>query len=385
MKSTSSKMTPTINDFHEKKYFSSGRTKRCMLILTHSCNLACSYCYERFKTNKQMSFEEAKSALCEQIEFIKRSDSFEKLHVDLFGGEPLLNFSLIKEIVEWVQECKFSIPIYFLVTSNGTLLDSEKKKWFEANRDYITLALSYDGSLSNQIKNRGVLNTDTIDFCRKVWPTQPFRMTIPPDSLPSLSNSILDSLRRGLKIRAELALGCSWTINDRKTFLKELRILKTEYLKNPSLPIVLLNHFFKGGEDHASSQLKCCGAETITTCYDVDGTRYPCQIFLPLCTGNKRKKVEGSIDFTCVNDPYCENCPIKHWCPTCYGINYISRGAIESRDHGMCGMYQTLALVTVELQIERLICTPITKENAPIIKFLIRLYRQLEKNLTLNG
>ncbi len=47
--------------------------KLCMLILTHRCNLNCSYCYEKFKSNKNMSIEDAQNYVEEQVRFVEKS------------------------------------------------------------------------------------------------------------------------------------------------------------------------------------------------------------------------------------------------------------------------------------------------------------------------
>ena len=95
--------------------------KVCMLILTHSCNLNCSYCYERYKSSRKMSRETALRCLQEQLQEVRESDSFDWLLVDLFGGEPLLNAEVIRYLAEWVRANVQDIDVLFTISSNGTL------------------------------------------------------------------------------------------------------------------------------------------------------------------------------------------------------------------------------------------------------------------------
>ena len=71
----------------------------CMLIITHECNLNCSYCYERFKGPGRMTVETAKEIILREIALVKESSHFSEIEVDFMGGEPFINFGLIKEIL----------------------------------------------------------------------------------------------------------------------------------------------------------------------------------------------------------------------------------------------------------------------------------------------
>lgn len=70
----------------------SGKRRVCMLMITHRCNLKCSYCYETYKDMQDMSIEDAKSIIIQESEFVKQSDKFEEIQIDFMGGEPLITF-----------------------------------------------------------------------------------------------------------------------------------------------------------------------------------------------------------------------------------------------------------------------------------------------------
>jgi len=99
----------------------------CMLIVTHACNLQCSYCYESHKGNKKMSFEVAKQCILREVDFVKKSSEFTEIEIDFMGGEPLLNFDLIRKVVEWMECARLGIPFITGCATNGTLLTPEMK------------------------------------------------------------------------------------------------------------------------------------------------------------------------------------------------------------------------------------------------------------------
>lgn len=358
--------------------------KLCMLILTHSCNLNCSYCYEKFKSARKMSRETALAAFREQLQNVRNSSEYEWLLVDLFGGEPLLNFDVIRYLVEWVRENVSDVPVQFTISSNGTLLTDEIKRWLAANRDLVFYGVSYDGSAEAQLRNRGKANDSAVEFSKETWPTHPFRMTIPPESLDSLADSILLALKNGYHIRAELAGGIHWPKESAAVLLREGRKLKQAFMDDKSLPTTLINRFFKGGEDADMCGSIACGCATRCTCYDVDGKKYGCQMFTPLTVGDKAVPLD-KVNLTLPQnreDPHCVGCPIRHWCPTCYGMNYVMRGHTAKRDHAMCHIYLALALLTVEYQSELLTSEPLTPESAGLIKFLLRIRKLIQQRLS---
>lgn len=120
--------------------------KALCLHIAHDCNLACKYCFagkgEYHGEKALMSFEVGKAAL----DFlIKNSGTRKNLEVDFFGGEPLLNFEVVKKLVAYgrEQEKKYGKNFRFTLTTNGILLDDEVMEF--ANREMSNVVLSLDG------------------------------------------------------------------------------------------------------------------------------------------------------------------------------------------------------------------------------------------------
>lgn len=124
----------------------SGVVKALCLHIAHTCNLNCSYCFaSQGKFNGErglMSFEVGKRALDFLVE---NSGTRHNLEVDFFGGEPLMNFGVVKQLVEYARsiEKKANKNFRFTLTTNGVLVDDDVIDF--ANREMSNVVLSLDG------------------------------------------------------------------------------------------------------------------------------------------------------------------------------------------------------------------------------------------------
>jgi len=121
--------------------------KAICLHVAHDCNLACKYCFAGEGEYQQghrglMSYEVGKKAL----DFlIANSGTRKNLEVDFFGGEPLMNWEVVKKLVAYgrEQEKLHRKNFRFTLTTNGILLDDEVIEF--ANREMSNVVLSLDG------------------------------------------------------------------------------------------------------------------------------------------------------------------------------------------------------------------------------------------------
>ena len=131
-----------IIDFKKRKTV----VKALCLHIAHDCNLACKYCFaeegEYHGGRALMSYEVGKKAL----DFlIANSGNRVNLEVDFFGGEPLMNFQVIKDLVAYgrSKEKEFNKKFRFTLTTNGMLLDDDVMEF--ANKEMANVVLSIDG------------------------------------------------------------------------------------------------------------------------------------------------------------------------------------------------------------------------------------------------
>lgn len=120
--------------------------KALCLHIAHDCNLACRYCFagegEYCGDRSLMSYEVGKQAL----DFlIAKSGTRRNLEVDFFGGEPLMNFQVVKDLVKYgrEQEKLHNKNFRFTLTTNGVLLNDEIIEF--ANKEMNNVVLSIDG------------------------------------------------------------------------------------------------------------------------------------------------------------------------------------------------------------------------------------------------
>lgn len=123
-----------------------GVVKALCLHVAHTCNLNCSYCFAsqgKYHGERAiMSFEVGKRALDFLIE---NSGSRRNLEVDFFGGEPLMNFDVVKQLVAYARsiEKEHGKNFRFTLTTNGMNIDDDVIDF--ANREMSNVVLSLDG------------------------------------------------------------------------------------------------------------------------------------------------------------------------------------------------------------------------------------------------
>ncbi len=130
----------------ELKDKTSGVIKALCLHVAHTCNLNCSYCFAsqgKYQGERAiMSLETGKRALDFLIE---NSGTRHNLEVDFFGGEPLMNFDMVKDLVKYAREREKETGknFRFTLTTNGVLIDDDVIEF--ANKEMSNVVLSLDG------------------------------------------------------------------------------------------------------------------------------------------------------------------------------------------------------------------------------------------------
>src|SRR5699024_7933092 len=136
----------SFEDLATHKEHSPQVIKAMCLHVAHTCNLNCSYCFasqgKYHGKRALMSYEVGKQA----FDFlIANSGSRRNLEVDFFGGEPLMNFKVVKQLVAYAREQEkiHNKNFRFTLTTNGVLLDDEVMEF--ANKEMHNVVLSLDG------------------------------------------------------------------------------------------------------------------------------------------------------------------------------------------------------------------------------------------------
>ena len=138
-------------------YLLDRRLEKITLQITQQCNFRCKYCVysevdnlkQRAHSDKVMSFELAKQAIdffcCHSVDSASRNIGF-------YGGEPMLEFDLLKRIVSYAERKLEGKDLTFNITTNGSLLNEENAKYLQDHHFFVTL--SFDGPQEIQDKYR---------------------------------------------------------------------------------------------------------------------------------------------------------------------------------------------------------------------------------------
>lgn len=342
-----------------KNYFSPS------ICLTHNCNLNCVYCYQKHDIGSRMSFETAKKVI--RYIFENVPDGKDGVEIDFIGGEPLLEFALIKKIFEYTKSLKPSIPYLFYATTNGTVLTEEMKRWFTENKESFWLGLSLDGDRKTHNYNRSnSFDKIDIDFFKRNWQSQTIKMTLSEYSLKHLAHDIKFLHTLGFPISGVNEAEGDFDFDKDeyiKTLSVQLKELSDFYTENDNLELnQMLNKRLSLCEAKNRERKKWCGIGDGTVFFDVDGKRYPCSFITPMSFSLEEialiqnidfKNTENFIDEAC----FCD-CYIYPICPACVGACFLVNKSFKKRIKSRCRTQKLIALFTADIQAKRIVKNP---------------------------
>ncbi|SNQ60965.1 radical SAM protein [Candidatus Methanoperedens nitratireducens] len=273
------------------------------LTVTEECNLECTYCFEKDMTGrKKMSLKVAQAAIDLLFDY---SQEEEDLYITYFGGEPLLNFPLIKSITEYVEK-KEELSrkrVEFSMTSNGVLLNESMAEYLARHK--IKVLLSIDGSkLSHNLcrvdkKGRGTFERSIkgLEILKKFQPWIGVRMTVVPNNVQRLFDDVIELHNLGINqfIICHVT-GIKWSKEDIESFGLQMRRIAHWYREKSSqdLRISVLDE-----EDDGLSFFGCRAARNSIS-VSVDGEISPCSKILSL--NNKRLLYKlGDVEYGLIN------------------------------------------------------------------------------------
>jgi uncharacterized protein len=166
------------------------------------------------------------------------SGDAKEISITLFGGEPFLNWSVLKGIVEWAKEVAHKSGKYvsFSATTNGTLLNDERVRFLKDHQ--VLVMLSMDGLPEvhdrhrRMVKNRPsfALVWKGLQLLREHYETFYVRMTVMPDTAPLLFESVIFLSEHGVKnIVIVPAFGVEWKPDDRKVYWQRIKKLAEHF------------------------------------------------------------------------------------------------------------------------------------------------------------
>jgi uncharacterized protein len=280
-----------------------------------------------------MAVATAKCILEDEFAKMLTDERTTRAEIAYMGGEPLLNFDLVREVSEWLWAKEPTIPYELTIRTNGTLLSDEMKQWFAANKFRIDVGLSMDG-LSDMNRFNRTGQFINWQFFRENWPSRRIKLVIFKDSVHLLAETVHEMNQAGIPFETEIGEGFEWTAETASILEEQLLSLIPEYLDRPEEAVDCGLFSFRIADyfpEYPMRDIAFCGESNNIIAYDVDGSPCICHLFSTPVLGYEKARwawdnLRGikSVPF----DPVCTECPIHKNCKTCFGENMRLCGTI---------------------------------------------------------
>lgn len=342
-------------------------------IVTKDCQLVCKYCYLVGKnSSERMSLEVAKRA----VDWILQSESLfleEFVTWDFIGGEPLIEISLISQIVEYIDTRIDSLNHHWKdkykirITTNGILYDSNLvQEFINKYHDILNISISIDGTKRKQDLNRifpsGKGSYDAIIGNVKKWVSQfenvATKMVISSDDLPFVFESGIHLLELGVK-RLDMNLVVEDVWKDGDDRILEAQLLHfADYVIDNNLYQGRKLYIFEeciGKPFNPDFESNPCGSMMLSV--DSKGNFYTCLRFAQYSLREKKARFVGditnglnynllrpfyAIDEFSQSTEMCKSCDVATGCRWCPAENYDASysGTIFERSTAICKMHK---------------------------------------------
>lgn len=337
--------TPDMYAKIAEKWSKKSVVKAMCLHVAHDCNLRCKYCFAdtgEYKGGRSiMSAEVGKKA----IDFvIANSGARRNIEIDYFGGEPLMNFGVVKEITEYAKEQgeKHGKNFRFTITTNGVLLNDEIKDYVNKNMSNIVLSLDGCKETHDRMRYRvdGSGSYDSVvpkfqDIAESRNQDNYYvRGTFTAHNV-EFSKDVLHMADLGFKqtsvepVVADYSEEYALTEEHIPTVFAEYEKLAEEYVKRRREGKGFNFFHFMVDLDQGPcviKRLSGCGAGCEYVAVTPQGDIYPCHQFV----GNEAFKMgtvmEGTMDKDIVNLFESSNIYTKDKCRDCFAKFYCSGG-----------------------------------------------------------
>lgn len=348
--------------------------KALCLHIAHDCNLACKYCFadegEYHGKRELMSYEVGKKAL----DFlVANSGSRTNLEVDFFGGEPLMNFEVVKQLVKYGRSLEepYNKKFRFTLTTNGVLLDDDILEF--ANKEMSNLVLSLDGRkevhdlMRPRRGGQGSYDTVVPKFIKAAESRNQMnyyvRGTYTRNNL-DFAKDVIHMADLGFEqisvepVVADKSESYAIREEDIDTLIKQYDELTAEMIKRKKegKPFNFFHFMIDlSGGPCVAKRLSGCGSGTEYLAVSPSGELYPCHQFMGMkdfLLGN----VDEGVIRTDIRDEFklC-NVYAKEKCKNCFAKFYCS-GGCAANSYNFSGSINGTYEIGCELQKKRIEC-----------------------------
>jgi len=326
-----------------------------VLVVTHSCNLRCRYCYTGRKFDRRMPLALGRTAIDRAVRSIRPGG---KLELGFFGGEPMLVPALVEQLLDYaLQRCRAEgIALHAGLSTNGTVRN--QAAWHLLMRPELDVCLSHDGL--PEVHNRHRRTPEGRPTAHRVLETiellqaagRPVRcvMVVRPDTAEYLPEGIAFLRRRGVK-QVDLALDV-WARWQRADAIRlERAIERAADLWRAGLPECAINWFDEKAAQLLQLPLECsarCGFGNGEIAVAPSGRLFPCERLVGEDAEHNPMRLPGHVldgnpDFNAIDSPCgplhpdCDGCAAQRRCSAyCRCANYVRTGDPQRPDALLC-------------------------------------------------
>lgn len=356
-------MDSDIARYHPENYM----LANIVLEIANDCNLNCIYCYGNGgaygRKRELMSFEVAQKA----IDFlVSNSGDLNELHVTFFGGEPLINFPVVKDVLYYCKKIESEVnkKFSFSMTTNGTILNDEIFNFIKDNR--VSVMISIDGDRDIQNKHRCYCNgrgsfddvkknicrfkdargghlTARATVCSTDIRLNKIRNDLFEMGFTNVFTSMVDTDEE-----SSLFVGGNYT----PLLIEQYRLMAEEYIKgiieghavrNDLMTTKLSDIYYK------NCHIRDCSAANNTIAVGTDGNIYPCHRFMGmeksiignLNTGINIELQHQYYEATVYRKKECKDCWARYLCGGgCPHTSVVHGGDIYHAPTCYCDIYR---------------------------------------------
>lgn len=342
------------------------------LVIAQECNLACTYCYAAGGGFGQPERRMSEATMRRGLERLLPLAG-ERLTLSFFGGEPLLNFPLLRETIGFAGRlaAKSGRTLSYALTTNGTLLDDQMLAVIETHVSHLAVSLDggaeanadrlfFDGrpAFATVLANLGRLRQARIPFA--------LRATVTPGNVGRIAETV--DFLAGLgaaSVRLAPAQGIAWSPDERRQLRTEIAEINRRGLR------AMLAGAAPQACDHACRLVaqRVAGCTATRPCLAgggilalaADGSLYPCEHFVGVAAlamghvdatgfpGERYREIAARFAAaTTAARPRCAGCEVRDACGgQCYAEAYAATGSIERPAADYCalvrGSYRAMA------------------------------------------
>lgn len=366
------------------QFYPGKRIKSVTFIVTHQCNLRCSYCYETHKGDGKMSLETARR--CVDLLFAEDAKNSELVNdteangliIEFIGGEPFLEIDLIDQTMEYFLSQAIALnhrwkTRYMInISTNGTLGDDPRVQAFV--RKYagrLSIGVTIDGDKAAhdacRVDCSGCGSYDrAIKMFREVSGPDGKRTTkytIAPGNLRLFASSVRHLvLEEGCDtVNCNCVYEEGWTVDHARELYRQLKEVSDMVQESGTDTYISILDWEAGHHLPDTETQNWCGGDGRMLAFEIDGTVLPCMRYSTLSIPEEERPLYriGDVAWGIANRPddkqrlaalrsitrqsqseqRCLDCPINAGCAWCTAYNYQRTGTPNQRVTYICKMH----------------------------------------------